>query len=97
MVLDVQITNSDFIFDFGDFQIETSKGFINEVTGLEWYNNCIMIETPDDTESIGFQHLLFGESPFYSPCDYVLRGRDNISETELQDYLNNITAVRWAS
>jgi hypothetical protein len=95
MILDVQITKSDFIFDFGDFQIETPKDYIDEVVALEWYNNCLMIETPDNMESIGLFHLLFGEYPYYAPCDYTLRGKESLTKKELRNYLNSVENVRW--
>lgn len=91
----VKVTDTDFIFDFGDFQIETSKDYIDKVDKLEWVNGCLMIYVQGDIESIGLEHLLFGEPPFYIPCDYKLIGKDTITREELQKYISNIKEVSY--
>lgn len=96
MILKVYITETDFIFDFGNFTIGTSKDGIEKVKNLTWSKTCLMIETGDDIESIGLEHLLFGEEPFNIPCDYVIEGReDNISRKELKSILESITEFEW--
>lgn len=94
-VLDVRVTDTDFVFDFGDFQIETSKEFIEEIESLSWYNGCLMIHVTDDVESIGLENLMFGEEPFNIPGDYVLKGKDTLARAELLGYLKLIKSVKW--
>lgn len=93
-ILDVKVTDKNFILDFGDFQIETSKGYIKEIESLDWYNGCLMIIVPGDIESIGLEHLLLGEPPFYISGDCVLKGK-SLSINEILEYTKEIKSVRW--
>lgn len=96
-MLNVVVTKTDFIFDFKDFQVQTSKGYIKGVKNLYWENNCLMIETDDgDLESIGLNHVLFGEEPLNEPCDYVLSGKDTITKEELNAYLKSVKDFTWS-
>lgn len=94
-ILTIRVTDNDFIFDFGDFRIETSKDYIDDIDKLEWFDGCLMIYVKGDIESIGLEHLLFGEPPLYIPCDYELIGKDTITRDELQKYISNIEEVRY--
>ena len=96
-ILGVKVTNTSFIFDFQDFQIETSKEYIKNVEDIEWVDNCLLIYADGDIESIGFEHLLFGEPPFYKSCDCKIFGKKQIKRNELSEYIENIKQVRLLS
>jgi len=97
MILNVQVTKSDFIFDFGDFQVFTPKIYPDEIDKLEWCDGCLMIDTVSQKwfDSIGLYNLMFGEAPLYTPNDYTLIGRDSLSEVEAQNYIDSIIEMRW--
>ncbi len=93
--LEVNITQNDIIIDFGEFKVITSKGYIENVKNVYWDDGCVMFETEDDLESIGIEHILYGEPPFNTGCDFKLVGIDILSKRQLKEYIGRVDSVRW--